>query len=156
MNTNLEELLKSDIDDLTALATHIQAEQRDALLLGIAEALKLPVLSGRQKMIGFVQALAAYGEPLGGAITESVAVPLIAAAHADDPAERLAALRGLAVVTSKTQAVNSALTHSILKTFEQARMDSSREIRALANEILLAGNPVFRRLTAMEATSARR
>jgi hypothetical protein len=141
---------------LTAFATHIQAEERNALLLEVAEALNRPALSGRLKLIGFVQALVAFAGSLSGTVAESVAIPLIAAAHADDPTERLAALRSLAVLASKTQSVNSALTHSILETFEQARMDSFREIRALANEILAAGNPVFRRLHAMEAPSARR
>lgn len=150
----LDELLVSDIDDLTALSSGIGSDARHALLSAAAEALGRPDLPSRLKLIRFVQALAASERALSDSAAESVAVPLITAAHADDPTERLAALRCLAVVTSQTETTNLALTHSILATFEHARIDSSPEIRAFANELLSADNPVFRRLIAVEAAMA--
>ena len=150
----LDELLVSDIDDLTALSSGLGSDARHALLSAAAEALGRPDLPSRLKLIRFVQALAASERALSDSVAESVAVPLITAAHADDPTERLAALRCLAVVTSQTETTNLALTHSILATFEHARIDSSLEIRAFASELLSADNPVFRRLIAVEAATA--
>jgi hypothetical protein len=150
----LDELLVSDIDDLTELSSTIGSDARHALLSAAAEALGRPDLPSRFKLIRFVQALAASEPTFSDSAAESVAVPLITAAHANDPTERLAALRCLAVVTSRTETRNLALTHSILATFEHARIDSSPEIRAFANELLSADNPVFRRLIAVEAATA--
>lgn len=144
----LDNLLGSDIDDLTALAGEVRSDARNALLTAAAEALARPDLPSRLKLIRFVQALAAAAESsLNHPAAEGVTVPLITAAHADDPTERLAALRALAVVASQTEAANPALTHSILATFEHARVDANDEIRAFAGEILSAGNPVFRQLS---------
>jgi hypothetical protein len=151
----LEDLLTRDIDDLTLLAGQVQPDARNALLTAAAKALTLPDGPYRLKLIRFVQALAATSDAaLNGAAVESVAVPLITRAHTDDPVERLAALRALAVVTFRAESTNVALTHSILATFEHARIDSASDIRALAGQILSPDNPVFRQLISGEAAMA--
>jgi hypothetical protein len=144
----LDELLVSDIDDLTLLAATVRSDARNALLYSVAEALQNPAVPSRLKLIGFLQALAASAHSLDDSVTESVAMPLIKAAHADDPAERLAALRSLAVVASHVHA-NLAFTHSILATFERLRLDSSLDVSSLATELSSADNPVYRRLAAV-------
>jgi hypothetical protein len=151
----LENLLARDIDDLTSLAAGTQSDSRNALLRMAAEALARPDGPYRLKLIRFVQALAAAsGATLSGRAAEGIAVPLIAGTHSDDPTERLAALRALAVVTSHAESTALALAHSILATFEHARLDSSADIRALAGEILSTDHPVFRQLISGEASMA--
>jgi hypothetical protein len=132
----LDELLVSDIDDLTELAANVRPDARSALLYAVAEGLRRPALQSRLKLIRFVQALAASSDSLDDAVADSVVVPLIAATHADDPTERLAALRSLAVVAAHMHTTSPALRRSVLPTFEEARSDSVSEIRALANELL--------------------
>lgn len=151
----LTDLLVDDIDDLTSLAVGLAPDRRNALLMSAADLLARPAHQFRFKLIGFIQALAATRDStLNGQAAEKAAIALIPAAHATDPRERLAALRALAVVIAHTEDVNLALAHSILATFEHARIDSSREVAAFAAEILSDDNPVFRRLISFEAATA--
>lgn len=151
----IDDLLALDIDDLTSMADDLSPDARNALLASAARALGRPALASRLKLLRSVQALAATSEPtLSHETTEAVAVRLITGAHADDPTERLAALRALAVVALGARDLSLALTHPILATFEHARIDSSSEIRDFANEILSPENPVFRELIALEAAAA--
>ena len=150
----IDDLLELDIDDLTTMADDLPPDARNSLLTSAARALGRPSAS-RLKLLRSVQALAATSEPtLSRETTEAVAVGLITGARADDPAERLAALRALAVVA--VNARDLALTPLMLATFEDARIDSSSEIRDFANEILSPENPVFRELIALERTTERR
>jgi hypothetical protein len=150
----LDDLLTRDIDDLMALAVDLRPDARSAMLAAAAERLSSPALPFRMKLIGFVQALASLPNGMHADPAEHIAAALITAAHADDPAERLAALRALALVALHTQHRNVALAHSMLATFEHARIDSSSEIRAFAGEIRSPENPVFRRLIAIETDMA--
>jgi hypothetical protein len=151
----LTDLLVDDIDDLTTRAAGLPPNRRNALHTLAADVLARPAHPFRFKLILFIQALAATREPaLNRHAAEKAAVALIPCAHADDASERLAALRALAVVVAHTDDVNLALAHSILATFEHARIDSSREVSAFAAEMLSADNRVFRRLISFEAATA--
>jgi hypothetical protein len=151
----IDDLLRLDIDDLTTVAGDLPPDARNSLLASAAQALSRPTLQSRLKLLRFVQALAATAEPsLTHATTEAVAVRLITEAHADDPTQRLAAIRGLAVLALGARDLSLALTHPMLATFEHARIDSLGEIRDFANEILSPENPVFRRLISLEAAAA--
>ncbi|MGZ5431814.1 MAG: hypothetical protein ACXW31_12415 [Thermoanaerobaculia bacterium] len=151
----IDDLLEYDIDDLTSRAAALGTDARNALLIAAADALSRPALTSRLKLLRFIQALAAPTEPsVGNPAVKAGVIALITAAHADDPTERLTALRALAVVASRAGELNLALTHSMLATFEHARIDSSSEIRAFANEILSADNSVFRQLISLEAVTA--
>jgi len=147
-------LLEQDIDDLTSTAGELEPAVRNELLALAAKTLAGPTQSTRLKLLGFVQALAAAGNRLRSPELEEIAIGLITAAHADDPTERLAALRALAVVVFRAENVNPELTHSVLAAFERARIDSAGEIRAFANEILAPDNPLFRQLMAVESATA--
>lgn len=141
----IEELLMQDVDDLTRLATTSEIAARVELLRLATRELSRPNLRHRYKLIGFIQALAALDEgDLEADASELAASALISIAHGDDPEDRLGALRALAVVTVNTERASEALARSILSTFEEARNDSSADIREHADEVLSAGNDVFR------------
>lgn len=130
-------LLTRDIDDLTALAGRLDHDSRSALLKSAAEALSDRRRPFRLKLVRFVQALASPEEGyIQSDAANEAASALIQTAHADDPGDRLAALRALAVVIANVQMVEEMLARSILATFEQARTDSSDEIRRFADEVL--------------------
>lgn len=151
----LDDLLTRDIDDLIALAVDLRPDVRSALLAAAADRLASHALPFRMKLIGFVQALASVPGSMSAEPAERIAAALIPSAHTDDPAERLAVLRSLALVALHMPHRNLALAHSMLATFEHARIDSSSEIRAFAEEVLSPKNPVFRQLIAVENDTAR-
>lgn len=150
----IDVLLERDIDDLTAAAGRLRADERNTLLVSAAEALGRD-LPHRLKLLRFVQALAAAPEPtLNHRAVETGAQALIAAAHAPDSTERLTALRALAVVASRAHELHVPVTHSMLATFEHARIDASPAVRDFANNILSTENPVFRQLISLEAATS--
>jgi hypothetical protein len=150
----IDDLLASDADDLTALATNLDADVRIDLLRSSAQVLSRSGMPFRQKLLGFIQALASPDEGELSGVPDVLARALITTAHADDPSDRLAALSALAVVTAHTRSLSVAIADAILATFEHARKDTSTEVRDFADEVLSTGNYVCRvLLTSSSQTS---
>jgi hypothetical protein len=140
----IDDLLASDADDLTALATSLDVDARIDLLRSSAQVLSRAGMPFRQKLLGFIQALASPDDGELSGVPDILARALIATAHADDPSDRLAALSALAVVTAHARRLTVEMADAILATFEHARKDSSSEIRDFADEVLSTGNYVCR------------
>jgi hypothetical protein len=140
----IDDLLARDVDDLTALATNLDADIRIDLLKSSAQVLSRGGMPYRQKLLGFIQALVSPDEGELNRVPEILIRALISTAHADDPSDRLAALSALAVVTAQTRRRSVAMADAILATFEHARKDTSSEIRDFADEVLSPGNYVCR------------
>ena len=150
-----DQLLTRDIDDLTELAGELDRDSRSALLKSAAGALSDPRGPFPLKLVRFVQALASPEEGyIRSDDAEGAASALIQTYHVDDPRDRLAALRALSVVIANVEVVEKPLARSILTTFEQARRDSSLEVREFADEILTGENDVFQILRAPTGSKA--
>jgi hypothetical protein len=132
-------LLEQDVDDLTSTANDLEPKARNELLTLAAKALIGPAQPTRLKLLRFVQALAAAGNYLTSPELEEITIGLITAAHVDDPTERLAALRALAVVVLEPRKwiLDSRIRYSQplntpestpWKRFELSRMKSSPPI----------------------------
>ena len=150
MNTeSIDDLLTRDIDDLTEIAGQLDSATRTELLCDAATALSRSSLPLRLKLIRFVQALAASDDASVDAhATDRAARALVAAVHGDDPTDRLAALRALAVIVANAPKLSDSMAHSVLTALEEARDDSSSEVRDLADELASDGNYIFERLIA--------
>lgn len=150
MKMEIAELLDRDVDDLTTLAAETDSATRDDLLASAARAIARPSIA-RLKAIALIQALAALSrEDLSAKVAGPIAASLITATRADDPSERLGALRALAVVVNRSQVLDASMAHAVLATLERARVDSKLEIRTFADEVLSPGSRVFHRLIAPE------
>jgi hypothetical protein len=145
----LDDLMVLDVDDFAPIAASLDGRARSHLLRGAAARLRTARnVVKRFKLLLFIQAFLSETHPrhVAPETSKVVARALVAATRWDDPADRLAAFRALALLLPQAKQF-SVVEKTLRPALENGKRDSYAPIRDFAREVTAPGGALDRRVS---------